>query len=62
MGKATKKDAAKGKNTYPILLGLEASQAEANKALAAALDAITPLGPAARPLGSIARFVVERTH
>ncbi len=62
MGKATKKDAAKGKNTYPVLLGLEGSQAEANNALAAALDAITPLGDRARPLEAIARFVVERTH
>jgi geranylgeranyl diphosphate synthase type II len=62
MGKATKKDAAKGKNTYPVLLGLEGSQAEANKALAAALDAIASLGPQARPLEAIARFVVERTH
>ena len=62
MGKATKKDAAKGKNTYPVLLGLEGSRAEANKALAAALDAISPLGDRARPLQAIARFVVERTH
>lgn len=62
MGKATKKDAAKGKNTYPVLLGLDGSQAEANEALAAALEAIKPLGSHAQALESIARFVVERTH
>ena len=62
MGKATKKDAAKGKNTYPVLLGLEGSRTEAQTALAAALQALTPLGPAAQNLTEIARFVVDRTH
>jgi geranylgeranyl diphosphate synthase, type II len=62
MGKATKKDAAKGKNTYPVLLGLEGSTQEAAKALQGALEAIKPLGERAEPLRRIARFVVERTH
>jgi geranylgeranyl diphosphate synthase type II len=60
MGKATNKDAAKGKNTYPVLMGLEASQREAKLHLDAALDALAPLGSAADGLRHLARFVVER--
>jgi geranylgeranyl diphosphate synthase type II len=60
MGKATNKDAAKGKNTYPVLLGLEASQQEARHQLALALEALKKLGSAAEGLQSLARFVVER--
>jgi geranylgeranyl diphosphate synthase type II len=64
MGKATNKDAGKGKNTYPALIGLDASRAEAARQLDAAIDAITPLGTAAggraERLAMLARFVVER--
>lgn len=60
MGKATGKDAAKGKNTYPALLGLEASEADARRQLQAALDALEPLGGQADGLRSLARFVVDR--
>jgi len=60
MGKATGKDSAKGKNTYPGLLGLEQSRQMADAELAAAIAAIEPLGPAADGLRALARFVVER--
>jgi geranylgeranyl diphosphate synthase type II len=60
MGKATNKDAGKGKNTYPALLGLEASQKEAAKQLQAALEAIGSFHAAADRLTLLARFVVER--
>lgn len=60
MGKATNKDAAKGKSTYPVLMGLEASKREAHHQLAAALDALNELGAAADGLRNLARFVVER--
>ena len=60
MGKATNKDAAKGKNTYPVLMGLAASQREARHQLDAALDAVAPLGSSADGLRHLARFVVER--
>ena len=60
MGKATKKDAAKGKVTYPTLMGLDASQKEAEKNLTAALKSIGPLGAPAERLTSLANFVVER--
>jgi geranylgeranyl pyrophosphate synthase len=62
MGKAVKKDAAKGKNTFPVIMGLEESRAEAHKALDAGLDAIEPLGDAGETLRAIARFVVERNR
>lgn len=60
MGKATNKDAGRGKNTYPGLLGMEASVEEARKQLAAAIEAVKDLGPNADGLRALARFVVER--
>src|SRR3954468_15303154 len=60
MGKATGKDAAKGKNTYPALLGLTEAKRHANAQLDAALAALSPLGPAANGLRSLAEFVVVR--
>ena len=60
MGKATNKDAAAGKNTYPKLIGLEASQREAQRQLELALAAVKPVGEPAAGLVALARFVVER--
>jgi geranylgeranyl diphosphate synthase type II len=60
MGKATGKDAAKGKNTYPALLGLDETRRQAELQLAAALQALNPLGRAADGLRALAKFVVER--
>ena len=60
MGKATGKDAAKGKNTSPALLGLDEARKEAQKQLNAALAALKPLGPSADGLRALAEFVVER--
>jgi geranylgeranyl pyrophosphate synthase len=60
MGKATGKDQGKGKNTYPSLLGLEGSKAEAHKQLAAALKLLEPLGEPSAGLVALGRFVVER--
>ena len=60
MGKATHKDAQKGKNTYPVLLGLEKSRNEAQVQFQAALKSLDPLGDAAAALRTLARFVVER--
>jgi geranylgeranyl diphosphate synthase type II len=60
LGKATNKDAAKGKITYPMLIGLDASRKEAQNAMASALKAIGPLGSGAQGLEALARFVVER--
>jgi geranylgeranyl pyrophosphate synthase len=60
MGKATGKDAGKGKNTYPSLMGLDASRREASDQLAAGIKAIEPLGDAGAGLTALARFVAER--
>lgn len=62
MGKATGKDAAKGKVTYPVLIGLEQSRREAREQLSAALEAVKPLGPRADGLRALARFVVGRSN
>ncbi len=59
MGKATGKDKASGKNTYPSLLGLEESRQAAREQLDAALRVIKPLRDSAG-LTALARFVVER--
>jgi geranylgeranyl pyrophosphate synthase len=61
LGKATNKDRSRGKNTYPALLGIDASRRAAQEHLAAAARAIEALGPPGRPLAALARFVVERT-
>ena len=60
MGKATGKDAAKGKNTYPALLGIEETRKQADAQLEAALNSLSQLGPPADGLRSLAAFVVER--
>ena len=60
LGKATGKDEQKGKNTYPILLGVEGSRREANAQLASALKAIEDLPAGGSSLAMFARFVVER--
>lgn len=60
LGKATNKDAARGKNTYPALLGLEPSRTEARRQLDAAIDAIRNLPATADGLRALARFVVDR--
>lgn len=62
MGKATKKDAAKGKNTYPVLLGLDGSRAEASRQMELAMQSLSTLGPSAESLRAVARFVVQRNH
>ena len=60
LGKATRKDAGKGKNTYPSLLGLDGSRQEADNQLAAALKSIDQFGSQGDVLRRLARFVVQR--
>ncbi len=61
-GKATGKDAAMGKLTYPAVLGLEGSRAEVEKLLDQAVQTTDNLGPAAQPLKDLARFLARRTN
>lgn len=60
LGKATNKDADRGKNTYPSVIGLDASREQARQQLAAALEALSSFPPSADGLRNLARFVVER--
>jgi geranylgeranyl diphosphate synthase, type II len=60
LGKATKKDAQKGKVTYPMLLGLEESRRQAKEQLSHAFDALKPLEARGNGLRALAEFVVER--
>jgi len=60
LGKRTNKDAARGKLTFPRLLGIEASRARAVQLAAEACASLAPLGPAAAPLAGLARYVTER--
>ncbi len=63
LGKATNKDHASGKNTYPRLIAVlpkQASRAEAQKQIDSALAALSEFGPEANGLRAIAQFVVAR--
>jgi geranylgeranyl diphosphate synthase type II len=60
LGKAAGKDAGKGKNTYPLLMGVEQSRREAARQLQAGLAALDELGPSADGLRALGRFIVDR--
>jgi geranylgeranyl diphosphate synthase type II len=59
-GKRTQKDAARGKLTYPGLLGIEESRRRAAELSAEAFLALAPLSPAVEPLEALLRYVVAR--
>ena len=61
LGKTTQKDQHKGKNTYPALIGIQASRAEAERHLEAALGALNLFDERAKSLSQIAQFVLQRT-
>ncbi|MCY2962969.1 MAG: polyprenyl synthetase family protein [Planctomycetota bacterium] len=61
-GKAVKKDAARGKQTYPVMLGEEASVVRAELLVAQAIEALRPLGSQGQSLEALARFVLDRDH
>ena len=60
LGKATGTDQARGKNTYPLLIGLGSSQRLAGQLVDKALNALDAFDKKADPLRAIARYVVER--
>lgn len=62
MGKRTGKDAARGKLTYPGLLGLDAAVRYADTLVEEAISAITVFGPAAARLHWTAEFVRDRKN
>ncbi len=60
MGKNTGSDAARGKVTYPALLGLQQAKDMLTQLVEAAVDSITSFDARALPLRVIARYIMER--
>ena len=59
-GKRVGKDAARGKLTYPGLLGADESRRRAERLCREARDEVAPFGPAAAQLLALASYVLER--
>ncbi|HZZ78017.1 MAG TPA: farnesyl diphosphate synthase, partial [Gemmataceae bacterium] len=59
-GKAVGKDAARGKLTYPGLLGVSESRQRARGLTQQAIDAVRPIGAGAEPLIALMHFVLDR--
>jgi geranylgeranyl diphosphate synthase type II len=62
MGKATGTDQMRGKNTYPSLLGLPASESFAVQLTNNALKALETFDNKADPLRAVARYVIQRNR
>lgn len=61
-GKALRKDAAAGKQTFVSLLGPERARAQAGMLVEQAIAQLAQHGPEADLLRALARFIVERDH
>lgn len=61
LGKTAGKDEAAEKLTFPAVLGLKKSKAEAERLAGEARAAVEKLGPPAEPLAGLANFIVART-
>jgi geranylgeranyl pyrophosphate synthase len=62
LGKATDADRARGKPTYPAILGVAASQQRVQQLHAQALEALSPLGAAADALRGLADWLLVRGY
>ncbi len=60
LGKTAGADDARGKPTYPSILGMERSKTEARRLHTEALESLRPLGDNGHPLAAIADFVLAR--
>jgi geranylgeranyl diphosphate synthase type II len=60
LGKDAGSDQARGKATYPAVVGIEESRRRASELLDMALEALAPFDHRADPLREIARYVVAR--
>jgi geranylgeranyl diphosphate synthase type II len=60
LGKPVGGDAAKGKSTFPALLGVEQSRQRARALVREATEALATFGPSADPLRALAALAVER--
>jgi geranylgeranyl diphosphate synthase type II len=61
IGKAVGSDQARGKATYPALVGLSEARRRAEELRDMAIATLEPLGANAEPLRAIARYIVDRT-
>ena len=62
LGKNVGSDQARGKATYPALLGLAEARQRADELCNIAVEALMPLGAAAEPLQVLARYIIDRNH
>jgi geranylgeranyl diphosphate synthase type II len=62
IGKDAGSDQARGKATYPAVMGVAAAKVEALAMMDAALGALELFGPEAEPLREIARYIVQRKN
>jgi len=62
LGKTQGSDVARGKPTFPSLLGMDEAKSRANALYEDALNAIASLSPSADPLRWIAGFIVNRIN
>ena len=62
LGKSAGKDLASEKSTYPALMGLGASRAEAHRLTTAAHDALQIFGAAGQRLRELADYLLERDY
>ncbi|MBE0577291.1 MAG: polyprenyl synthetase family protein [Desulfuromonadales bacterium] len=62
LGKDVGSDQARGKATYPALLGLTEARQRADELCNIAVEALKPLGAAAEPLQVLARYIIDRNH
>jgi len=62
LGKATTKDADAGKQSYPRVVGLEASREAAEREVRLAVESLESFGPAADNLRGLAQFVLHRRN
>jgi geranylgeranyl diphosphate synthase type II len=61
LGKAVGSDQARGKMTYPAVVGLDASRREIRRLTDSAVTALKPLGSKAEPLRALAEHMASRT-
>ena len=62
LGKSAGKDVASEKSTYPALMGLEASRAEAHRLTTAAHEALTIFGEKGTRLRELADYLLNRDY
>jgi geranylgeranyl diphosphate synthase type II len=62
LGKSAGKDVAAKKATYPAVIGLEASRAEAQRLTKQAHAVVMPFGEKAEALHALANYLLEREH